>query len=737
MDSAVAPSCRGGSRRALRRVALVPAGLEFLFADLRGPENGRRHHTEEMSRGQLVVRRGQPFSITLYFGNRAFQPDTDRLVFIAETGPRPKRELGTQTRISLSPPDSSGAWGVAWLPEGATSLGVSLAPPADAVIGRYTLKVEISGSSRVQSHRLGEFILLFNPWSPEDEVFLPSEPQRHEFLLRDHGLIYKGQENWITPSPWNFGQFEGDIVDICLDILDRNLSFLTEPALDCSRRGSGVYICRVVSAMINSNDDSGVLQGNWGEDYRDGVSPSEWNGSVAILRRWRAANGQPVKYGQCWVFAAVMCTVMRCLGVPTRVVTNFCSAHSGDRNLTVDVFYNDSAEMLPGESKDRIWNFHVWNECWMARRDLPSGYDGWQVLDPTPQQTSKGLFCCGPASVKAVKEGDVQLPYDTPFVFCEVSGDEVTWLQEAGEVKEILSHRTHSIGKSISTKMVDAAERQDITDDYKYPEGSLEERTVFLKAARLLMGGTGPAPAMFRLLQVTPGPEPPVRLKLSLPRLPKWGQAVALQLSVSRPRAALPDAGPLLLGLRFSAQAVLHVGGVQAALWKGRAALGLGPGEEKELPLILPYDNYKERLLEEKVIRLSCIARVELTGQKILAVRVISLDIPWLTVEVAGRAVVGQRLGVSIRFTNTQPEALTGCSLELEGSGLVEGLVSTVLGTLEPGSTTVVELAIFPLKAGPRQLQALLTSNEIKEIKGFEGISVAPDPTGGHPTSSP
>lgn len=35
-------------------------------------------------------------------------------------------------------------------------------------------------------------------------------------------------------------------------------------------------------------------------------------------------------------------------------------------------------------------NFHVWNECWMIRKDLPPGYNGWQVLDPTPQQTSSG-----------------------------------------------------------------------------------------------------------------------------------------------------------------------------------------------------------------------------------------------------------------------------------------------------------------------------------------------------------
>ncbi len=35
---------------------------------------------------------------------------------------------------------------------------------------------------------------------------------------------------------------------------------------------------------------------------------------------------------------------------------------------------------------------------------------------------------CGPAPVKAIKNGDVYLPYDAPFIFAEVNGDRVHWL---------------------------------------------------------------------------------------------------------------------------------------------------------------------------------------------------------------------------------------------------------------------------------------------------------------------
>ena len=37
-------------------------------------------------------------------------------------------------------------------------------------------------------------------------------------------------------------------------------------------------------------------------------------------------------------------------------------------------------------------NFHVWNDVWMARPDLPQGYGGWQAIDATPQEASDGFY---------------------------------------------------------------------------------------------------------------------------------------------------------------------------------------------------------------------------------------------------------------------------------------------------------------------------------------------------------
>lgn len=62
----------------------------------------------------------------------------------------------------------------------------------------------------------------------------------------------------------------------------------------------------------------------------------------------------------------------------------------------------------------------MWNDCWMARPDLPQGMGGWQAVDATPQETSQGTYCCGPAAITAVRLGEVYIKYDTPFVFAEV-----------------------------------------------------------------------------------------------------------------------------------------------------------------------------------------------------------------------------------------------------------------------------------------------------------------------------
>lgn len=225
--------------------------------------------------------------------------------------------------------------------------------------------------------------LLFNPWCKDDTVYMESEEEKAEYVLNDVGYLYYGTSRYLGKMHWNFGQFDEDVFKCVL--------YLLEEHLDVEHRNNSVVMSRKMSAAVNVQDDGGVLHGRWDGEYTDGAKPTSWQGSVAILEQYMNTK-ETVKYGQCWVFSGVLTTVMRCLGIPTRSVTNFSSAHDTDRSVTIDECVDENDDMIDELNYDSVWNFHVWNDCWMARPDLPVGFGGWQAIDATPQETSEGWY---------------------------------------------------------------------------------------------------------------------------------------------------------------------------------------------------------------------------------------------------------------------------------------------------------------------------------------------------------
>lgn len=123
----------------------------------------------------------------------------------------------------------------------------------------------------------------------------------------------------------------------------------------------------------------------------------------------------------------ILFTVCRAVGIPCRPVTNYSSAHDTQGSLTVDYFMDENGTVMDELNSDSIWNFHVWNEVWMQRPDLGPAYSGWQAIDSTPQERSDDMFRVGPASVFAVKQGEIKRPYDNSFLYAEVNADKVRY----------------------------------------------------------------------------------------------------------------------------------------------------------------------------------------------------------------------------------------------------------------------------------------------------------------------
>ncbi|XP_048204522.1 coagulation factor XIII A chain isoform X2 [Perognathus longimembris pacificus] len=459
-------------------VGLVPRGVNLeeylhvtsvhLFKE-RWDSNKIDHHTDQYDNNNLIVRRGQSFYVQIDF-NRPYNSRRDHFRVEYVIGRYPQENKGTYIPVPIVSEFQSGKWGAKVIMNEDRSVRLSIQSSPECIVGKFRMYVAVwtpYGILRTPRNQETDTYILFNPWCEEDAVYLDDEKERQEYVLNDIGVIFYGDFNNVKSRSWSYGQFEDGILDACLYVMDR-------AQMDLSGRGNPIKVSRVGSAMVNAKDDEGVLVGSWDNIYAYGVPPSAWTGSVDILLEYRSSE-KPVRYGQCWVFAGVFNTFLRCLGIPARVITNYFSAHDNDANLQMDIFLEEDGRVSSRLTKDSVWNYHCWNEAWMTRPDLPVGFGGWQAVDSTPQENSDGMYRCGPASVQAVKHGHVCFQFDAPFVFAEVNSDVIYITAKKDGTHVVESVDTTHIGKLIVTKKVGEDGMEDITDTYKFQEVKKEE----------------------------------------------------------------------------------------------------------------------------------------------------------------------------------------------------------------------------------------------------------------------
>ncbi|XP_061584210.1 protein-glutamine gamma-glutamyltransferase E [Cololabis saira] len=696
----------------------------FMELDLHCQTNNAEHHTHEISRDELIVRRGQAFAMTVKL-SEPFNSDLHQLSITVQTGQHPSEDLGTMSRFGIpDAPRRSPSAKAVWRAELHRSssprtglLTLTVTPPADAPIGEYRLSMKY----KEEEEMLEKLTVLFNPWCPDDWVFLSDKDQKQEYVMNEQGILYRGSGPYISPMDWDYGQFEDDMVKICLRMLDVNNKHLRDPAGDVSARCNPIYVSRVVSAMINSVDDHGVVQGNWGGNYWGGVSPSHWSGSYPILKKWFQSNCRPVKFGQCWVFAGVMCSVMRLLGIPCRVVSNFQSAHDTDRNLTIDVYYADYG-VRERDSKDSIWNFHVWVEGWMRRPDLgtDSSYDGWQVLDPTPQETSGGVYRCGPAPVAAIRNGDTHLKYDIPFVFAEVNADCVYWLEKPdGSMMNIFSE-TMKVGQNISTKSVGSNKRNNITDEYKYKEGTEQERDVFKHAVDGLENGCSESHPHDITVCVPTTPKPSVQIQDVSE--PVNGKDVNLMLVVTSENTVAKQ-----LSINISVQAMRYNGSPAGNIQTETTEQTLQPGKELSVPILVPFSSYHKLMRDCESMNISALVSYKDDPEGVyLAEKRVVLKDPPISVSVTSESRVNLTTSAEMVFMNPIDETLRNCTLTFSGSGIFRGEVVSKLPNLPPNCRIRVKFSFVPYKSGERTLLVDLDCSSFRDLKASCVVNVKP-----------
>ncbi|XP_059200192.1 protein-glutamine gamma-glutamyltransferase K [Centropristis striata] len=686
----------------MEEIKLSVCSVDLLSS--RTGQNRLEHHTDLYQGDELIIRRGQTFQAELEL-NRPFNADKDKMHLDLITGPQPLVSKGTHVIIPLVDNLEDERWEAKIVEQNDKKIKLSINSPASAVIGLYGLTVKTSSTKDEAAtiHKSDKnIVMLFNPWCEEDTVFLDDEEERKEYVLNDIGRLYYGTEKQIGARTWNYGQFHEGILEACLFILEKS-------DMPPSGRGDPINVVRVISAMINAQDDLGVLVGNWSGDYSDGVSPSAWSSSVEILRKYLSSRGTPVSYGQCWVFSGITTTVLRCLGIPARSVTNFQSAHDTDVSLTTDVYLDEDMEPIDYLNSDSVWNFHVWNDCWMARPDLPPGHGGWQAVDSTPQETSQGTFRCGPASVNAIRSGQVYLKHDTPFVFAEVNSDKIYWQRNLDGTFSQIHSEKKAVGHHISTKAVGSEERADITHLYKHQEDSEEERIAVENASRY---GTKP-----NVYSAPSAEDVTVEVKME-GEGPKMGADAQLSILVKN-----MSSEPRKTTLHSQVAVMYYTGVLKGTLKKQQLPVELLPNEEKTIEWLLPYQEYQNQLVDQAALMLTLSGRVSETQQVLANQTTFRLRTPDLSIKPLGDAVVGKEMAAKITFTNPLPRTLKAVVFRVEGLGLQKGH-EVVVGDVGGHSTVTLTEHFVPTQPGPRKLVASLDCKQLTQVHGVADIVV-------------
>ncbi|XP_033754207.1 protein-glutamine gamma-glutamyltransferase K-like [Pecten maximus] len=646
---------------------------------------GANHHTDDYKcirkrvvegkeePAALVVRRGQVFLIMMTF-DRDFDAKKHDLQLQFKTGLDPSALRGTDVTINIDEEgnkfDNSNKWQARVTSEmPAKTLKVEIFPPSNCIIGEWDLHVyTISKDKRGEKKKLHykhdqDIFIIFNAWCKEDEVYFPEDPNfstdvdpRDEYVLNPSGAVYRTK---LRPKAWIFGQFDNDILQISLRLVTRYFDGVVD-----NKMGSAAYVSRAISSMVNFNDKGGVLYGRWDGLYADGDSPSSWSETPKILRQYRDEG--PVKYGQCWVFSAITVTVCRALGIPCRSVTNYSSAHDVDGTCEIERVMADNGYDYETKEGDSVWNFHVWNEAWMKRNDFEKRiFDGWQIVDATPQEKSEGLFQCGPCPLRAVFMGLTYLPIDAGFVYAEVNSDIVYYQKKGYNAYKRVKTVKDDVGKNISTKKPDGdslsnigsqrwMQRLDVTKLYKHDEGTPEER---IAAARARRFAGNVVEEVLQEVTIT------ITQKKEETYLGEPIEFVTLVKNTSDDKKRRMK----ISSLTFRLSSIDYTGHKRVPIKSGEHKdFFLNPDEEKPFDMKFAWEDYNGKRQDSFDFSLTVVANVDKSGNSFPENKVVSLLNPAvLEIEADTQCKVGQSIEVKISVTNPLPITLTGCILKI------------------------------------------------------------------------
>ncbi|XP_042232453.1 hemocyte protein-glutamine gamma-glutamyltransferase-like [Homarus americanus] len=719
----------------------VPADiLRVEHVDFRSQENAKDHRTfqydlvQDHDRPTPVYRRGQAFHLSLVTREREFDCTRDHLYLNFYFGPAPSVPKRTRVVLPVTIQKeftrAPQKWDVRIQAQDGNTLTLQVHIPATCSVGVWRCVVETATKNypknRTQYRAPEDLYVIFNPFCRDDAVYMENEAQRSEYVMTESGKVYRGGSRFSHGRPWIYGQFDDCVLPTACLLLE--MSSLTH-----TERGNPVKVTRALCSMIQASrrgrrdredeHGEGVLEPHYEDDFRGGQNPHLWTGSVKILQEYLMRGATAIKYGQCWVMAALMTSVCRALGVPARPTTALTSAHDTQETLTLDRYidrFGDVIERGPGRDQpDSLWAFHTWCDVWMARPDLPSGYSGWQTTDPARAYHSRFSTGCGPSSTEALKKGDVGYSQDTGAFFSALNSFVRYYYEDDDSEWGYTPYMQNRmpVCRSVVTKAVGRhdddgeADCEDVTKTYRDLERSEPERFTVFNACR----GVRKDHVYYDYQDQG---RYDVEFELQEPKQVAAGQSVSVTLQVHNNTSETRT-----VQATISTRSAFYTGVFGTHLKRVTGQFTLSGGQKDTLTLKLDASEYQDHLVDMGFIKITATGHVSENKQSYIDEFDFQFEKPRMSIEVP-ECQVGQECTATFTFSNPLDVALTDCFFSMEVGGAYRPRTVRVNREVRPRETFTYSQTFVPRKAGDHRMVASFASRQLHDVTGSRKLTI-------------
>jgi len=245
----------------------------------------------------------------------------------------------------------------------------------------------------------------------------------------------------------------------------------------------------------------------------------------------------------------------------------------------------------------------------------------------------------------------------------------------------------------MSTKAVGQNVRQDVTTEYKYKEGSPEERASH---------GSDPNGDIQFSLQVAQA---------------KLGQPIHAKLNIN------PAKGGGTIQVRFSAHIVTYTGKPVSALVQTNTIVNATQGTPISVPFTLSPDVYVPHLKGTNGIVFRVYSWVKESDQSSIVQEEFEFVDDDLEIVVDKNLRVGADAEATIKFPNPLSIALNNLVLTVEGTDLTK-VQRFQFPSVAPHQTLTQKVQLHAWSAGKKLLIAMLDSDEVNDLRGHVEITV-------------